>query len=408
MEYHKLDNIGTFYASTSSKPNPDIFRFTAIMSDSVDKTSLNKALRDTIKQYPSFNSSLKMGFFWYYLAEQEDIPEAEEERLPVCNRLDLYADDVLYRLNYYRNRINLEVSHILSDGRGTLEFFTCLIENYCSIKYKIKNLKTGPVASLLEREEDSFDKYYEKTSKVAKPKQKIYNFTGKKLKRNKTRFVYMHTSTEGVLKFSKENNTTLTVALAALYIKSIIKTMKYKNKGEVIRIAVPVDLRGYYYSKTTKNFFGMVHVDYVYQDENVSVEEIIKCIDEQLKDSLKKENINKRSNQMFGLVKNVVVRSIPLIIKNVGLRVIANFTEKMTTSNISNLGKFKFKKEVEDYIEGIELSTNTSGLQLVVCSYKDDLCISASSRFAKSNVLNYFVQELKALGLEVSIVTNGV
>ena len=125
MEYHKLDNIGTFYASTSSKPNPDIFRFTAIMSDSVDKTSLNKALRDTIKQYPSFNSSLKMGFFWYYLAEQEDIPEAEEERLPVCNRLDLYADDVLYRLNYYRNRINLEVSHILSDGRGTLEFFTC-------------------------------------------------------------------------------------------------------------------------------------------------------------------------------------------------------------------------------------------------------------------------------------------
>ncbi len=407
MEFHKLDNIGTFYASTSSKPNPDVFRFAVELSDDINEELLTKALKATVKDFPIFNSALRMGLFWYYLKEEDDIPKVEEENLPVCARLDLYADDVLYRVSYYRNRINLEVSHILSDGRGTMEFFTSLVENYVILRYKLKKVSLTYKATLLEREEDSFDKYYEKTDTPKKDKNKIYNLNDKKLKRNKMRFIEMHMDTKKVIKLSKDNKTTMTVFLTGVLIRSIIKTMKFKDKGQTIRIAIPVDLRGYYYSKTIKNFFGLAFITYKYKGEIPELSEIIESVSEQLKDALDKNNLVKRTNQMYSLVTNVVIRSIPLVIKNVGLRVIDEFIGKNTTSNVSNLGKITFNSEVEKYVKSFAAMTTSEDLQFVVSSFKDDLCISATTRFSKNNVLNYFVQELKSYDIEININTNG-
>lgn len=408
MEFHKLDNIGTFYASTSMKEHQDVFRFSVTLTEDVDKSTLVKALKTTRSAFPSFNSSLKSGLFWYYLEEEDKLPEVKEEDLPICHRMDTYTDEILYRVSYYKNRLNLEVSHIVSDGRGTLEFFTSLVENYLAFKYKIKGIDNQFKASITEREEDSFDKYYEKSAKPIKNKGKIYNLTGKEIRNHKVRFIEMHMNTGSVIALSKKNDCTMTSYLTAVLIRSILRTMKYKDKGTIVRIAVPVDLRSYYYSKTVKNFFGIVYVSYTYKGEVDSTETIIKSVSEQLTESLKKENVNKRSNQMFSIVTNVVVRSIPLVVKNIGLYFIDKITSKACTTNISNLGRITFNEKVEKYIKGIALLTNSDGLNFVVSSYKDDLCISASTVFNKNNVLNYFLQELKSNGIEISIATNGV
>jgi len=407
MNFHKLDNVGTFFASTYFKHNPDVFRFAITMDELIDEETLQKALIQTKESFPSFNVSLKMGLFWYYLEEEEDVPEVKEECLPVCFRIDSYRDEVLYRVSYYKNRINLEVSHIISDGRGTLEFCTSLIENYVSLKYKVK-VPPKFKATVLEREEDSFEKYYKKCKAPKNKRSNIYNFKGKKIKKHNIRFIEMHMSTKKILSLSKDKSVSITVYIVSLIIRAILRTMSYKDTGKHIRIAVPVDLRSFYYSKTTKNFFGLVYVDYKFNGEVDDLDTILKKVNEQVTTALDKETLIKRTNQMYSLVSNVVIRSIPLIIKNVGLSVIDKFTHRLNTTHVSNMGRLEFSKVVEDHVNSVALMISTEDLQFVLSSYKDDFCIVASSRFMRNNVLNYLVEDLSESGIEINVVSNGV
>jgi len=80
---------------------------------------------------------LKKGFFWYYLDETRKKCKITKENLPVCFKIYNNSDDFLYRISYYQKKINFEVSHILSDGRGSIEFFKLLLTNYISIKYNL-------------------------------------------------------------------------------------------------------------------------------------------------------------------------------------------------------------------------------------------------------------------------------
>ena len=117
-EWYKLDNMGVYYASTKDRKNPTVFRFTATMKDDVDVINLRVALEDTMEVYPNFNVTLKKGLFWYYLEEEHHLPDIKEENKAVCARVYRSEYDILYRVSYYKKRINFEVSHILSDGRG--------------------------------------------------------------------------------------------------------------------------------------------------------------------------------------------------------------------------------------------------------------------------------------------------
>ena len=111
---------------------------------------------------------------------------------------------------------------------------------------------------------------------------------------------------------------------------------------------------------------------------------------------------------MYSLVSNVVIRSIPLIIKNIGLSVIDKFTHRLNTTHVSNMGRLEFSKVVEDHVNSVALMISTEDLQFVLSSYKDDFCIVASSRFMRNNVLNYLVEDLSESGIEINVVSNGV
>ena len=62
----------------------------------------------------------------------------KKEDLPICYKLYDNSSDFLYRVTYYKKRINFELSHIISDGLGSLEFFKLLINNYINIRYDLK------------------------------------------------------------------------------------------------------------------------------------------------------------------------------------------------------------------------------------------------------------------------------
>ena len=133
--WYRLDNVGKYYSSQAGRAGQTVFRFAATFVDSISPEALQRALDRSIALFPGFNVKLRSGLFWHYLEPADEVPQVEPERLPICAGLHADLNSVLMRVTYFRHRINLEVSHMISDGRGTLEFFKTLLNAYVEERY---------------------------------------------------------------------------------------------------------------------------------------------------------------------------------------------------------------------------------------------------------------------------------
>jgi NRPS condensation-like uncharacterized protein len=129
--WYKLDNAAKIFPPTSTKKDPKVFRMSCELYEDVDEKILQEALNATIEEYPVFLSSLKKGLFWYYLETSSVIPKVEKENTLICDNMD---SSLLFKVSYYKKRINLEVHHALTDGTGTIFFIKSLVTNYLKSK----------------------------------------------------------------------------------------------------------------------------------------------------------------------------------------------------------------------------------------------------------------------------------
>ena len=387
--WYKLDNIGKFYSATKSN-FPIIFRYSVTLTEEVDANLLQEALTSAINDYPSFNCTLNKGFFWYYLEKVTKPYQVEEEKTPICYKMYKDSEDLLYRVNYYKNRINLEVSHILSDGRGTLGFFKNIIYRYLNLKYNLK-VETEDNSSIYEKTEDSFDKYYTGPSLRTITNKRIYHYRSRKKK--DTTFLEYHISLTKFKDLAKKYQVTITSLIIAVWIKSFEKVMKEREKKKALKIDVPVDLRTIFPSTTSRNFFGLTSI--IYDNYNLSLQDIATKVNELLKENTKKDKIQVRMNQMISLEKNIGIRIVPSIIKDIALRITDDIVQNNTTSSVSNIGKIEVNKKLSPYIKNFNVLTSTKYIQMTICSYEDDLSIGMSSRYINNDIIKNFCNILK-------------
>lgn len=406
FDWYELDNVGIYYASLKNKSNPTVFRYTATIKDNIDLECLKDALKNTIDLYPNFNVTLHRGLFWYYLEEEKHLPDIKEEHHPVCFRICNSEDDILYRVSYYKKRINFEVSHMLSDGRGTLEVFKTLISFYVKEKYNISKFKISS-SSVMDKAEDSFNKYYKNPKSEKNTSGKIYRYKGKKYS-NKGKFIEIHMSLKNVLKLSHDNHATLTSYVTSVLINSILKEMKYRDLNKYIKINMPVDLRNYFKSDSSRNFFGVTSINYQYLGEVDEIKDIIQVVNKQMDKNITINNLSNIVNKLVSFQKNYAVRAIPVFIKNYALRAIDGFNINNTTATISNVGKVEFDKAIEKYIEGVSVMPTAENIRITICSYHDDLVITISDQYVKNNIVKNFVRELSTYDENLYVVSNEV
>ena len=401
--WYKLDNVGFYYASLVNKKRPTVFRLTCELIDPIDKDYLLIALKETVQEFPNFHVTLKKGFFWYYLEESYKDIKVEKENKPICHRIIYDDNDLLYEVTYYKNRINVEMSHVLTDGRGAVEFFKLLISNYVKYNYK-KKITTDNYSSEMDKIEDSYVKYFKKYSRTKQHNKNIYHYKAPELK-DTTRFYEVHCPLDKMLELSHKYKTTLTGFLVAVLIDSIIKEYKLSDYDKLIKVEIPVDLRGFYNSNSLKNFFGLISIDFRPSKGNLEFENIIKVVNEEMKERITVKNLEARTNKMVSFQQLIAARMLPLIIKRIGMNIIDNFTSKMRTTNLSNVGNVKFDKITEKYIKSVSALTSTNDFQFTILSTKNDLCIGISSIYRYNNVIRNFVRNLKEQGIDIEINT---
>ncbi len=411
-DWKKLDNAAKIFPPNSKKSDTKVFRFACELYDSVDKNALQNALNITVDAFPLYKSIIKSGLFWYYFEMSHFKPMVMEENLPPCSPLyDKNNKTLLFRVMYYKKRISFEVYHALSDGAGALQFFKTLIFHYIIIKYEYKFKDKIPhldiEASVAQKMDDSFQKYYSSSAVGVKKKSvTAYKLRGMKIPEYRISVIEGIVPVDSIMQKVKEYNTSLTIFLAAILMCSINEEIPIRHKKRSVVLSIPVNLRNYFYSETARNFFGVINVSYNFAAGSSDLREVIEHLKKEFKENLTEEILAKRINNLSSLEHNFLLRAIPLGIKDIALKIANSVVDRSYTSTLSNVGKVVVPDEIKQFISSFDIFVSTNKLQACVCSYENKLRISFTSAFVSTEIQRRFFKQLTSLNLPVIIESN--
>ena len=178
-----------------------------------------------------------------------------------------------------------------------------------------------------------------------------------------------------------------------------------------IRVAVPVNLRPYFGSITTKNFFAMVSGEFHPTNDSYTFEEVLQIIRESLRSQVNKENLEKLFSYNVSNQKLLAARAVPLQFKNLAMKYVYTASALANTTTITNIGNISVEEAYRPYIEMILAYIPMSKGQNIkgtICSYGETLAFSFSYILKDVSIQRCFFRKLAADGLTVEIDTNGV
>lgn len=424
IEWSRLDNASKIFPATCNEKDTKVFRLVCELHEAVKPKYLQQAVNLTLESFPLYKSVLRRGIFWYYFERSDIHPVVKQESSPVC--APIYQRDrknLLFRVLYYNNRINVEIFHALSDGTGALWFMQTLVYHYISLRYKDKI--TGKVpkpnysASISQQTDDSFGRYY--TGRYYSGRDAIgltgrngkgdaeagaYHIRGTRVEENRLKVIEGCMPVKAVLEEAHKYNTTLTIFITSLFIYSIWKEMPANRKNRPVVLSVPINLRQFYESETARNFFSTMAIGYKSGKNGSELKDIIQAVSESFRKELSEEQIQRKVNRFVSFEKNYLTRVIPLPLKDYVLRIASKLKDRSVTASISNIGRIAMPVEFEPYIRQFCVYYSARRPQITLCTYGDRLVLSFSSPFAETEIQRIFFESLSQKGIRIEITSN--
>lgn len=413
-----LDNAAQFFPSVSTFHNTWVFRLTCKLMQTVDPWALQYATEDALKQYPLYRSVLHKGFFWYSLEASNQKPIIRENRGSPCRSLyDKKHKRLLFLVTYQDEYIHLEIYHTLADGVGALAFFKQLIKCYILRKHPSCGVDATSLQAELSPEiinEDSFKTHYSgipvgeaikdqhATQHGRSWKKRGYRLKGALEPDGKIKQMTVLAEVNSVTAKAREYGVTATVLLTAVFMLAIQRTREKKQKHKPIVVNIPVNLRKYFPSKSTRNFFQAVNVGHYFHGNTESLKKVSHQISEQLTRELTPEFLTTRLNVLCSLEHHPVLRLVPRIGKDAILRMAGTWGAIHTTS-VSNLGQITMPPEYSHYISHFDFTTSTQGVQLNICSYENQMILNIASRLKSETIQAGFLKILLELGIKILV-----
>lgn len=426
FDLKKLDSAGLIFTFTSNNNNTNVFRVSVFLKDNVDENVLYNALDIALNQVKYFNLKIRKGLFWYYLENNNKKPLIFKENFYPCSFINKFENnDFLFRISYFKNKINLEVFHVLTDGNGAVYFLKKLLKNYFFILYSNLNRDLFSEDKNNEYTEDSFNYFNSNNIKKSlnfckinnninpiKKFKKAYIIKGKNYIYPEIRIISGIISTKELSSLAKSKNATITSYITSVLIWSIYNTNYLKNKRnkKPIEVVIPVNLRKIFSNDTNRNFFSCIQIGIDFDNnDNYNFYDILNIVSKRLKSKLNQEYFFTDIEQLLNLKKNLFIRFIPLFVKSFLVNKYFKFNEKRSTTTVSNIGVIDFEDEFSDYIDRFEFFINPSNVQRIkntICSYKDNLVISFTSGIRETDIERFFFRFLSDQNLEIKISTN--
>jgi NRPS condensation-like uncharacterized protein len=412
IKWEKLDNAAILFPAIAGTNMTNVYRISVTLNEKIEPEKLQIALDRVLPKFPGFKVSLKLGFFWYYFEENKNpSPIIEMESDYPCRYIDQKKNnDYLFKVTYYENRINLEVFHVLADGVGGINFLLELTYHYLDLVHtKNESQDMYYSSNTTTNREDSFLKYYDPEKIKKYPSEKALIVRGEKMLPGELGVIHGVMSVGNLKRVCEKYGVSINEYLVSNFIYSIYHENMQNKKP--IRIAVPVNLRPYFHSTTTKNFFIMVSAEFKPSRMDYAFEDVLKEVSVDLRSKITKEKLKETLSYNVSNEKNLITRAVPLVLKNIAVRSVYRKAALANTSTITNIGNIKVESRFEKYIKSFHAILSISlgqSIKGTICSYKDDLIFTFSSNLVTTGIQRAFFRQLALDDIDVFIESNGV
>lgn len=412
----KLDNTALLFPVISGEGMSSTYRVCATLKEPVRRELLQEAEEKVLAQFLTFRMRLRMGFFWYYFEENDrKAPEVREESdYPGAYINKSRNNQYMFRVTYYRNRINLEVFHALTDGYGGLVFLKELVYQYLRLAHpeELAGEKDKLSTGVFLDPEDSYLKNYKKGAdhSTAYGSRKAVILKGEKLPKGEISVLHGYFKIDELKAAAKAHGATLNQYLVGNYIYAMYKEYLKGSPSDLpISCCVPVDLRKVYDSHTMKNFFVIISAKFQPTKESYTRDEVLDFVIETLKEQTTKENLETILSYNVSNEQNKFLRPIPLFIKNIAIRQVYNASLETATTTMTNVGNVELREPYGKYVEHFyAMLAMSKGMDIkgAICSYNGTLVVTFTSCLADMSIQKRFFQSITADGVEVAVETN--
>lgn len=398
-----------------------VFRITAVVKEPVIYSAMREAVETTSKRFPYFNVSLGRGLFWHFLEYNNQQPRIQVEEETPCTAFAVHRkDEPLYRVVIRGSRISVEFIHILTDGRGAMEYLKSLLYTYLTITgLRIDTpgdiiLPEMPMSD--EEYEDGYNRFFHKLPPPEKL-VKAWHLPYKLNDKPRLRVLHAEFNLGELLDVSRGYGVSVTEYLVSVYHFSLqeiyisLKKNRNKKNKRVLRIQVPVDMRNKLPSKTMRNFSLFVLPEIDMRLGTYSFDEILRSVHHQLQMSADIKQISRFLSSNVSYEKLMIVRILPLFIKKMAISAVyRSLASKRFSGVLTNLGVVSLPAEMENMIDSFELipppPNHAVKVSAGIVTYKDKLRINFSNITESMELEQHILRHITDAGIHVKILKN--
>lgn len=419
--WYALDHAALIYPPLLSDRVSAYYRIQATLDEEVDAELLQRALDALRPRFPYFQVELREGFFWYFF-ERNGAPNrvVQDSKFPMQKLPTKRRGGYLYRVRAFDKRIALEMCHILTDGYGAFVFFRSLLAEY----YRLQGIPTAygpdvfdPTGTPESSEwEDAFSRYA--TPGIPEPARgrSAWHLPGLSLPLHTMRVTTGTVSLAASLAKAKEYGATLTVYLAAVFLAALqdVQDEEIRRGGRrgrgVLRLQVPINLRGLFPSTTLRNFSLFALPDIDPRLGHYEFREIVARVKAMTTLAFDPKELRRTMTRNVTTTKNPFIRVIPLPIKNVLMRgIYKSYGENLYSSLSTNVGQARLPESFARRVRRVDvIMPSTPGLKTVagMISHGDAMSISFGSVIERNDLERMFYTRLVKDGLGVKVESN--
>lgn len=412
----KLDNTANLFPAIANETMTNVYRMSVTLTEKICPDCLQQALEQVLPWFENMNVRMRTGMFWYYFETNiKGMPVVKEEDDFPCRYMEPRENRYyLFRVTWYGSRINLEVFHVLADGSGAVNFLRELTYQYLRLKYPEELSGHGDHLSddTSLNTEDGYLRYYHKRDRKSYRAVPAVHIRGERLARGELGVIHGYLSVSAVKQKARELSMSINEYLCGIYVYSIYKACLHENPSKKpVVLCVPVNLRPFFASLTTRNFFAMISVPFLAEKEHYERPEIMGMVRDELKKRITREHLEQLISYNVSNQKNLALRAVPLFLKKPVMKLVYLSGVRGTTTTMTNVGMLTVEEEYRAYIRRFQVILSPSegqNIKATACSCGDELTVTFGSLLKDTAVQKEFFRCLSEEGLKVTIETNGV
>ena len=410
----KFDNAANIYPASLSKNFCSLFRMKVTMNDDIDAKILQEALIVASKRIPTFRCTMSVGAFWWYLQRVDKDPQIRPFR-PLRHIDFRDQGGLLYRVSIDQRQIVLDVFHALTDGTGAMTFLLTLTGEYIRRRYQTSigynNLTLDPgQAPVYAEVEDSFKTVFAGRHGHLEKNDNAYHLRGRVMPYNAARDLRMVLPEDRTAEVCRQYDCTVTELLLSVMLYALQEehkrdTASTRRKNPVIKVCMPVNLRGRYPSRTVRNFSSYVNLGVDVRNGYLSFRRIVKTVKAQKKRALLKDELEPKIAANVEIEDMLLVRCLPIWVKQHVIDLVNRLHgDRFFTHTLSNLGRVNVPEEMVPYIADLDfiLGRQRSNSGAATClGYNGKLYFHINRKLYRDTFEQDVLKQLDVLGIPV-------